>query len=204
MIAVSDLCVVAGKFRLENVSFTIAAGAHAVLMGPSGVGKTTTMEAICGLRRIESGRIVIAEKDVTRLSPAERRIGFVPQDGVLFPHLTVRENAAFALKVRRQSPADIVSRVNELAVQFGLTQLLDRRVTDLSGGEKQRVALARAVAFRPPVLLLDEPFSALDVPGRESLRQHLQQLRARDGITILHVTHDPADAEALATQVIGF
>ena len=204
MIAVSDLCVVAGKFRLENVSFTIAAGAHAVLMGPSGVGKTTTMEAICGLRRIESGRIVIAEKDVTRLSPAERRIGFVPQDGALFPHLTVRENAAFALKVRRQSPADIVSRVNELAVQFGLTQLLDRRVTDLSGGEKQRVALARAVAFRPPVLLLDEPFSALDVPGRESLRQHLQQLRAQDGITILHVTHDPADAEALATEVIGF
>ena len=202
MISVSGLCVAAGKFRLENVSFTIPAGAHAVLMGPSGAGKTTTLEAICGLRRVESGCIVIADRDVTRLPPAERGIGFVPQDGALFPHLTVRENAGFALRVRRQSPADIVSRVDELAAQFGLTALLDRRVTDLSGGEKQRVALARAVAFRPPVLLLDEPFSALDMPGRELLRQHLQRLRAEQGITILHVTHDPADADALATQVI--
>ena len=203
MIAVSGLCVAAGKFRLENVSFTIPAGAHAVLMGPSGCGKTTTLEAICGLRAMESGRIVIADKDVTCLPPAERNIGFVPQDGALFPHLTVWENAAFALKVRRRSPADIHSRVDELAVQWGLTHLLDRRVTDLSGGEKQRVALARAVAFRPPVLVLDEPFSALDVAGRELLRQHLQRLRGEEGITILHVTHDPSDAESLATQVIN-
>ena len=204
MIEVSDLCVTAGKFRLAHVSFTVPGGAHAVLMGPSGTGKTTTLEAICGLLGIESGRVVIADKDVTLLPPAERGIGFVPQDGALFPHLTVGENVAFALEVRRQSAADIAARVNELAMQFGLTQLLDRRVTDLSGGEKQRVALARAIAFRPQVLLLDEPFSALDVSGRETLRQHLQRLREMDGITILHVTHDPADAEALATQVIGF
>ncbi len=202
MISVSGLCAAAGKFRLESVSFTIAAGAHAVLMGPSGAGKTTTLEAICGLRAVESGRIVIADRDVTRLPPAERNIGFVPQDGVLFSHLTVRENAAFALKARRQSPPEIVARVDELAAQLGLALLLDRRVTDLSGGEKQRVALARAMAFRPPVLLLDEPFSALDVPGRELLRQHLQRLRGEEGITILHVTHDPSDADALATQVI--
>lgn len=202
MISVSGLCVAAGKFRLESVSFTIAAGAHAVLMGPSGSGKTTTLEAICGLRPVESGRIVIADRDVTRLPPAERNIGFVPQDGALFSHLTVRENAAFALKARRQSLPEIVARVDELAAQLGLALLLDRRVTDLSGGEKQRVALARAMAFRPPVLLLDEPFSALDVPGRELLRQHLQRLRGEEGITILHVTHDPSDADALATQVI--
>ena len=202
MISVSDLCVTAGKFRLAHVSFAVPAGAHAVLMGPSGCGKTTTLEAICGLRRVESGRIVIADRDVTPLPPAERGIGFVPQDGALFPHLTVRENAAFALKVRQQSPADTAARVDELAAQFGLTQLLDRRVTDLSGGEKQRVALARAVAFRPSVLLLDEPFSALDVPGRELLRRHLVGLREQEGITILHVTHDPTDAESLATQVI--
>ena len=202
MISVSDLCVTAGKFQLAHVSFAIPAGAHAVLMGPSGCGKTTTLEAICGLRRVESGNIIIGEREVSALSPAERGIGFVPQDGALFPHLTVRENAAFALKVRRQSPADTAARVDELAAQFGLTELLDRRVTDLSGGEKQRVALARAVAFRPPVLLLDEPFSALDVPGRDTLRQHLQRLRGQGGLTILHVTHDPADAEWLATQVI--
>ncbi len=203
MIAVSDLRVTAGKFCLANVSFVIPTGGHAVLMGPSGVGKTTTLEAICGLRRIESGRVLIADKDVTPLPPAARGIGFVPQDGALFPHLTVRENAAFALKVRGQAPASILSRVNELASRFGFKQLLDRRVTDLSGGEKQRVALARAVAARPPVLLLDEPLSALDVHGREILRQHLQRLREEERITILHVTHDPADAEALATQVIS-
>lgn len=202
MIAVSDLSVIAGRFRLGPVSFTIAAGAHAVIMGPSGAGKTTVLESICGLRRTESGRVVIAGRDVTELPPGERGIGFVPQDGALFPHLSVRENAAFALKVRQQSPAAIATRVSELAMQFGLTNLLDRRVTDLSGGEKQRVALARAVAARPAVLLLDEPFSALDVPGRETLRQHLQFLREDEGLTILHVTHDPADADALATQLI--
>ena len=204
MIAVTDLCMIAGRFRLANVTFLVPAGAHAVLMGPSGVGKTTTLEAICGLRRIESGRVVIADKDVTQLPPAERGIGFVPQDCALFPHLTVRENAAFALKVRGQSPAEIDIRLNELTTRFGLDQLIDRPVTHLSGGEKQRVALARAVAFRPPVLLLDEPFSALDVPGRGILRQQLQRLREEEGITILHVTHDPADAEALAAQVISF
>ena len=203
MIAVSDLFVTAGKFRLRHVSFVVPSGAHAVLMGPSGTGKTTTLEAICGLRSVDSGRIVIAEREVTHLAPAARNLGFVPQDGALFPHLTERENAGFALKVRGQSAAEIITRVEELAAQFGLTPLLDRRVTDLSGGEKQRVALARALASRPPVLLLDEPFSALDVPGRGILRQHLQRLRELNGITILHVTHDPADAEAPGTQVIS-
>ncbi len=203
MIAVSGLSVIAGRFRLAPVSFTVAAGAHAVIMGPSGAGKTTVLEAICGLRRAESGRVVIAGRDVTQLPPAERGIGFVPQDSALFPHLSVRENAAFALKVRRQSPGAIAGRVSELAMQFGLTHLLDRRVTDLSGGERQRVALARAVAARPAVLLLDEPFSALDVPGRDTLRQHLQCLREEGGLTILQVTHDPADADTLATQLIG-
>lgn len=203
MITVIDLCVTAGRFRLADVSFVIPAGVHAVLTGPSGAGKTTTLEAICGLRRIESGRIVIADKEVSELPPAERSIGFVPQDGALFPHLTVRENAGFALKIRGQSPAAVAARVSELANQLGLTSLLDRRVTDLSGGEKQRVALARAVACRPPVLLLDEPFSALDVSSRDLLRLHLQRLREQEGITILHVTHDPADADALATQVIA-
>ena len=202
MIEVEGLCVTAGKFRLAHVSFSIARGAHAVLMGPSGTGKTTLLEAICGLRRIDSGRIVIDGKDVRGLPPAARHIGFVPQDGALFPHLSVRGNVGFALKTRRQPAAGIARRVLDLAAWFGLTPLLDRRVTDLSGGEKQRVALARAVAFRPTVLLLDEPFSALDLPGRDSLRQHLQRLRLQDGLTILHVTHDPGDAAALATQTI--
>jgi ABC-type sugar transport system ATPase subunit len=202
MIAVSGLCVAAGKFRLSDVSFRVEAGAHAVLSGPSGSGKTTTLEAICGLRRIVSGKIEIAGREVTDLPPAARQIGFVPQDGALFPHLNVRENAGFALRVRRRPPAEIAARVEELARPLGLTNLLDRRVTDLSGGEKQRVALARALAFRPPVLLLDEPFSALDRNARLELRGMLQRLRSEQGVTILHVTHDAADAESLATQII--
>jgi molybdate/tungstate transport system ATP-binding protein len=204
MIAVQSLTVAAGAFRLERVSFEIPAGAHAVLMGPSGAGKTTALEAICGLRRIASGRILIAGNDVTHLAPAERNIGFVPQDGALFPHLTVRENAAFALRVK-QWPHDLTqARVTELAAILGLTHLLDRSIAGLSGGERQRTALARALAARPPVLLLDEPLSALDSTSRQTLRENLRAIREAGDVTILHVTHDAVDAESLATQVIGF
>jgi molybdate/tungstate transport system ATP-binding protein len=202
MIAVSNLCMTAGSFRLENISFDVAEGSHAVLMGPSGAGKTTTLEALCGLRRIESGSIVIAGRDITALPPAERGIGFVPQDGALFPHLTVRENAGFALRVKKWEREKITARVDELADELGITPLLNRPVGGLSGGEKQRVALARAMASHPRVLLLDEPFSALDSASRQSLRESLQTLRRHDGVTILHVTHDAADAESLATQII--
>jgi ABC-type sugar transport system ATPase subunit len=202
MITVSDLCVTAGRFRLDRVAFTVPEGSHAVLMGPSGAGKTTVLESICGLRRIDSGKVIIAGRNITALPPAERNIGFVPQDGALFPHLTVRENAAFALKVKGWHRECLGARVAELARQLRIEPLLDRPVANLSGGEKQRVALARALAVRPPVLLLDEPLSALDSDSRQNLREILQSLRRAGGVTILHVTHDAADAESLATQVI--
>jgi molybdate/tungstate transport system ATP-binding protein len=202
MIAVSGLCVTAGKFRLADISFHVAAGTHAVIMGPSGAGKTTLIEAICGLRGTLSGTVVIGGRDITGLPPAARNIGFVPQDGALFPHLTVRKNAAFALEVKKWSRENVTSRVESLAGQLGLAALLDRPVQGLSGGERQRVALARALAARPPVLLLDEPLSALDSESRQTLREVLQRIRAEEGVTILHVTHDAADAESLATQLI--
>lgn len=202
MIAVSGLTVSAGNFRLEDISFTVAAAEHAVLTGPSGTGKTTTLEAICGLRRAGAGQIFIAGQDVTDLPPAQRNLGFVPQDGALFPHLTVRENAAFALRVKKWDRSRQAARVEELAAELGIAALLDRRTGGLSGGEKQRVALARALAARPPVLLLDEPLSALDSASRETLRTVLQTIRQKEGVTILHVTHDPADAESLATRLI--
>ncbi len=202
MISVSGLGVTSGKFRLEGVSFEVPAGSHAVLAGPSGTGKTTTLEAVCGLRRIDAGKIVVDGREVTRLPPAERRIGFVPQDGALFPHLTVRENAGFALKVMGWNRERQEARVRELADRLGILPLLDRPVTGLSGGEKQRVALARALAASPPVLLLDEPLSALDPASRGHLREILHDLRLAGGVTLLHVTHDVADAESLATQTI--
>jgi ABC-type sugar transport system ATPase subunit len=202
MIAVSSLCVTAGKFRLSGISFHVAAGGHAVIMGPSGAGKTTLLEAICGLRDVASGAVVIGGRDITGLPPAARHIGFVPQDGALFPHLTVRKNTSFALEVKKWSRENLTTRVESLAAHLGLTALLDRPVQGLSGGERQRVALARALAARPPVLLLDEPLSALDSESRQNLRETLQRIRAEEGVTILHVTHDAADAESLATQLI--
>jgi ABC-type sugar transport system ATPase subunit len=202
MIAVTELCAGAGRFRLERLTFTIAEGNHAVLMGPSGAGKTTTLEAICGLRRIDSGKVLIAGQDITKLAPAERNIGFVPQDGALFPHLTVRENVAFALVVKGWHRNTRGARVAELAWQLRIEPLLNRSIAGLSGGEKQRVALARALAARPPVLLLDEPLSALDAASRQDLREILQNVRRNDNVTILHVTHDATDADFLATQTI--
>lgn len=203
MIAVDGLAVSLGTFRLSDVSFAIPAGAHAVLKGPNGTGKTTTLEAVCGLKRLDRGTVWIDGRIVTDLPPRERSIGFVPQDGALFPHLTVRENVAFALKVRAWKLPAVQARVDELAEQLGLAHLLDRMPQGLSGGEKQRVALARALAARPAALLLDEPFSALDAASRETLRRLLQTVRATSGVTILHVTHDAADALALATMEIA-
>jgi ABC-type sugar transport system ATPase subunit len=202
MIAVTDLCITAGRFRLEKLTFEVAEGSHAVLMGPSGAGKTTTLEAICGLRRVTSGTVEIAGRDITGLPPAERNIGFVPQDGALFPHLNVRENVGFAPVVKGWHRERRGARVAELAWQLRIEPLLDRPVAGLSGGEKQRVALARALAVRPPVLLLDEPLSALDAESRQELRDILQNVRRDGGVTLLHVTHDATDAESLATQII--
>ena len=169
MITVDRLCLRSGAFVLENLSFSIAAGQYAVLMGKTGSGKTTLLEALCGLKSIRSGSIHLMNQDVTRLRPADRGIGYVPQDLALFPHLTVREHLAFALELRGWQQARIKERVAELSALLGIGHLLERRPQGLSGGESQRVALGRALAFHPPVLLLDEPLSALDDETRAEM-----------------------------------
>ena len=201
MIAVDRLAVSAGAFRLRDVSFSIPRGAHAMLTGPNGTGKTTTLEAICGLRPVDSGTILLGGCDVTGLPPRDRGIGFVPQEGALFPHLTVRGNVAFGLEARRWAKPAVATRVAEL---LALGDLLDRGTSGLSGGERQRVALGRALAAKPKVLLLDEPFSAVDAAHRENLRALLQTVRQTTDVTILHVTHHAGDAGALATMEIRF
>lgn len=198
MIEVIDLTVRQGAFALDRVSFTVPAGEYAVLMGKSGSGKTTTLEALAGLRPLASGTIRLAGRDVTRFHPAERSVGYVPQDGVLFDTMTVRDNLGFALAIRGEDPA---RRVGELAEQLELTHLLDRRPQSLSGGERQRVALGRALAFRPPVLLLDEPLGALDDETRDHLIGHLLRLKDRREATVLHVTHNRSEAGRLADRV---
>ena len=198
MIVVEKLHLTAGTFEMKNLSFTIPAGCYGVLMGRTGSGKTTLLEAICGLRRVKQGRVLIAQEDVTGWPPAQRNIGFVPQDAALFPHLNVGQQMGFALTVREWEPEAVRQRVEEVAGWLGVSTLLDRPVAGLSGGEMQRVALGRALAFQPRVLCLDEPLSALDQDTRESMCELLESVQKRTAVTVLHITHNRTEAERLA------
>lgn len=200
MIEFDNVAVRAGGFRLDGVRFSVPAGGYGVLMGKTGSGKTTLIEALCGLRPPEGGRIRLGGRDVTEEAPAGRDIGYVPQDRALFGTLTVREHLSFSPRVRRWKAAEIEARVAELARQLHLEGLLDRRPAGLSGGEAQRVALGRALAARPSVLCLDEPLSALDDETRDGMVDLLRSLR--QGVTILHVTHSREEARRLADRVL--
>lgn len=202
MIAVEDLSIKQGAFAMSGVSFHVPVGRYAVLMGRTGSGKTTVLEAVAGLRRVQSGRVLLSGVDVTRSRPAERNIGYVPQDGALFTSMTVRDNIGFALRLRRWPRERIEERINELAGLLGVTSLLGRMAKGLSGGEAQRVALGRALAFHPPVLLLDEPLSALDDATRREMHDLLAAVHEHAKVTVLHITHNAIDAERLADVVL--
>lgn len=200
MIELRDVTIRAGQFSLERVSFRIESGGYAVLMGRTGLGKTTILESICGLRPIASGAILIRETDVSDWSPGDREIGYVPQDLALFPTMTVEQHLAFALRLRKASEKLIAERVSELADVLGIRPLLKRRILALSGGERQRVALGRALSFRPSVLVLDEPLSALDEQTRQEIYSLLRRIKETTRVTTLHVTHNLDDADALADR----
>jgi ABC-type sugar transport system ATPase subunit len=198
MIRVEDLHIRVGEFRLEGVSFEVSTGKYGVLMGKTGSGKTTILESVIGLKSIDAGKVVLGDVDATLRKPAERNIGFVPQDGALFETMTVRDNLAFALVIRRVPKPDVDRRVAELAEMLEITHLLDRRIPGLSGGERQRVALGRALAFRPATLCLDEPLGALDESTREQIVELLKRVQHETHVTTLHITHNRREAEALA------
>ena len=198
MITLKNISIRQGGFELSGVNLTVAAGEYGVLMGRSGCGKTTILEAICGLRSIESGSICLGDEEVSGLPPAERGVGYVPQDRALFPTMIVREQLAFALVLRKQPQTQIAARVNELAKLLGIIHILDRAPDKLSGGEAQRVALGRALAHRPAVLCLDEPLSALDEELHEEMCSLLEHIHRETGVTILHITHSPSEARRLA------
>jgi ABC-type sugar transport system ATPase subunit len=202
MIQVAELSIRAGAFRLDGISFDVPSGRYAVLMGKTGSGKTTLLETICGLRRPAAGRICLDGNDVTGRKPAERGIGYVPQDGALFTTMTVRDHLAFALAMRSWPKRAIAERVEELAEILRLRPLLGRKPRGLSGGEQRRVALGRALASRPATLLLDEPLTALDDETREEMVGVLKAVRQHAGVTALHVTHYRQDAERLADVVL--
>ncbi len=198
MIRLDDIAWRAGAFGLEKVSFTVPAGRYGVLMGKTGGGKTSLLEIICGLRQPDAGRVWLAEREVTQLAPGDRGIGYVPQDGALFPTMTVRQQIGFALRLRHRPTDEIARRVTELAAPLGIAHLLDRKPDGLSGGERQRVALGRALAAKPQVLLLDEPLSALDDDTREPLADLLRTVQRETAVTVLHITHNRSEAARLA------
>jgi ABC-type sugar transport system ATPase subunit len=202
MIRVEQLSIQAGSFALRGLEFEVPTGQYAVLMGRTGVGKTTILEALCGLRRVAGGTMVLMGRDVTGLTPGERGIGYVPQDRALFQTMTVREHLAFALEIRKWRRPAIAERVRELAELLGIAHLLSRKPQGLSGGEAQRVALGRALAAHPNVLCLDEPLSALDDKTREEMYTLLELVQARTGVTTLHVTHNLGEAERLADKIL--
>jgi ABC-type sugar transport system ATPase subunit len=202
MIALERVRVRAGTFALDDVSFSIATGAHVALMGKTGSGKTTILETIAGLRMGQGGRILLDGDDVTGSKAAERGVGYVPQDLALFQSMTVSEHLAFALVLRRWPRDAVRRRVEELAELLGLGKLLTRKPAGLSGGEAQRVALGRALTHHPPILLLDEPLSALDDETHEEMCVLLQSVQRQTHVTTLHVTHNRAEAKRLADRLL--
>lgn len=199
MIRLEGVTVQVGSFTLEEVSLVVPAGGYGLIIGPTGSGKTTLLEAIAGHEPLRRGRIALRDEDVTTAAPEARRVGFVYQHYHLFPHLTVGENIGYGL--RREAPDARTGRIRDLAETLGLVPLLSRSVRGLSGGEQQRIALARALAPRPNILLLDEPFAAVDPATRRVLRRELRALHEREGITTLQVTHDFEDAMRLGDVV---
>jgi sulfate transport system ATP-binding protein len=195
-----------GFAALKPLDLTIPSGQLVALLGPSGSGKTTLLRLIAGLLPVDEGRVLFGGRDATRLSLRERKVGFVFQHYALFPHMSVFENIAFGLRVRpraqRPKESEIVAKVDRLLSLVQLSALRDRLPAQLSGGQRQRVALARAMAIDPTVLLLDEPFGALDAKVRFELRQWLRTIHDETGFTTIFVTHDQEEALDLADRVV--
>lgn len=191
---------------VNGINLEIAEGEFIVLLGPSGCGKTTTLRCIAGLEELSEGEIAMGGKVVSSpqfsLPPERREIGMVFQSYAIWPHMTVAENVAFGLKLKRLNKADIKTRVDKALATVGLGQYGERGASQLSGGQQQRVALARAIVLEPGVLLFDEPLSNLDAKLREKMRFELRQLQKRLGITSIYVTHDQQEAMVIADRVV--
>lgn len=183
---------------LDDVTVEVPDGSFAVLVGPSGCGKSTLLRLIAGLETVDEGRIVMGDRDVTRLEPRERDVAMVFQSYALYPHLSVRDNLAFGLKLRKTSEDDITRRVREASDMLGIGHLLDRMPRALSGGQRQRVAMGRAIVRRPAVFLFDEPLSNLDAALRAQVRVDIRKLHDQLATTSVYVTHDQVEAMTLA------
>lgn len=200
MIRVASLNVDLPGFSLADINLRIPENQFFVLLGPTGSGKTVLLEAIAGIERVSSGRVMINSLDVTDLPPEQRGVGIVYQDSCLFPHLSVSDNIKYGLRYRHKHKAGKKDRFDELVDLLVIRHLLDRKPGTLSGGEVQRTALARALLTEPRVLLLDEPFSAIDQSFRSELQQLLKTLQQTSGVTFIMVTHSFSEALSLADR----
>jgi len=200
MIRAEEISFCIGTFRLQRLSINVAKGEYFILLGPPGSGKTIFLECLCGLKKIDSGRIYIDGHHVTNLEPRARGIGYVPQDYALFPHLSVEQNIAFGLCVQGSQHKQIQAKITETAEMLDIQRLLTRRIPGLSGGEKQRVALARALVLQPKILLLDEPVCALDEVTRQEVCTQLLDIQRRLGLTTIHVSHNLEEAFTVADR----
>src|SRR5207249_7221510 len=186
---------------VDDVSLMIESGEFMVLVGPSGCGKTTLLRMLAGLEIVSEGRITIGERDVTHLAPRDRDLAMVFQNYALYPHMNVRDNLAYGLKMRHTPKAEIRRRVADVAGLLGLEEMLDRRPSQLSGGQRQRVAMGRAIVREPQAFLMDEPLSNLDAKLRVGMRAELARLHERLGTTTVYVTHDQIEAMTLGQRV---
>ena len=200
-LATSGLMLSLGAFTLGPISLAVAPGRTLVILGPSGSGKTLFLESLAGFRPLQAGRVVLAGCDITDSPPEQRHVGLMFQDYALFPHLSVRENVRFGLRIRRQ---DGHTRTDTMLRDLGISHLAGRRPGTLSGGERQRVALARSLAVEPRLMLLDEPLSALDAPTRDGVRDLLRTTLSALPIPSIYVTHDQDEAVALADDLAVF
>ncbi len=201
MLKIQDLQVDLPAFGLRDIRLDIEDSDYFVLVGPSASGKTVLLETIAGMHKVTAGRIILNDRDITRLEPEKRRIGVVYQDCALFPHLTVEQNIAFGPMVQGMKMDHRAPLMNRLISLLEISHLLPRKPIHLSGGEKQKVALARALITDPEVLLLDEPLGALDPQTRENVRHEIIKIRAELGITIIHVTHDFEEAVTMGKHI---
>ena len=201
MLYVNHIYKKLGNFKLCDINFEVKKGEYFVILGPSGTGKTVVLETIAGVYNIDKGNIFINNKDITNLSPEKRNMGFVYQDYLLFPHLTVKENIIFGLKVKKVSKENIKSSLSKICKTLKIEHLIDRKPNSLSGGEQQRVAFARAIITCPEILLLDEVSSALDPNTKREFQINLKKVHKKLNTTTIHVTHDFEEARFLADRI---
>lgn len=203
LLEIRNLLVTVGGFSLGRIDLSMSGEDYLVVLGPTGCGKTMLLESVAGLREIESGEIFLAGRDITRLPPEKRELGFAYQDSLLYPFLSVQENILFGARARGSAgDPEVRRRLEQLLEVMGIAHLRDRRPQFLSGGERQRVSLARAVLTSPRLLLLDEPLSALDPRTRFALQELLRDIHLQEGLGVIHVTHDFSEAIQLGSRII--